>query len=78
MKRFLAGLLVVGALLIGTPAHAADGSRWTWFEKTQGTSRVDSIKVWTKCLGAEDSAAHLKLIRYDGGTAVYGCYRGGY
>jgi hypothetical protein len=78
MKRLLAGLLVVGSLTFGSAAHAAYDSKWTWLEKTQGTSRIDSVKVWTKCLGAEDSAAHLKLLRYGNGTAVYGCYRKGY
>ena len=76
MKRFVVGLLV-GLLFAAVPA-SAEVSKWSWFEKTDGTSKVDSVKVWTRCLNEEDSAAHLKLVRYGDGTVVYGCYRGGY
>jgi hypothetical protein len=83
MKQFLLGV-AVALLLSVTPTFAATtaatptGTGWSWFEKTQGVSRIDSVKIWTKCLGAEDSAAHLRLRQYGNGTAVYGCYRKGY
>jgi hypothetical protein len=83
MKQFVVGLLVAVGLatasgLGGTVTASGSTSHWSWFEKTQGTSHVDSIKVYGHCLDAEDSAAHLKLLRYGNGVAVYGCDKGGY
>lgn len=39
-----------------------------------------NIKVRARCLQAEDTAAHLKLIEYDPDhhVFVYSCYEGGY
>jgi ethanolamine utilization protein EutP (predicted NTPase) len=73
---FLIAVALVASLV--TSAFAGDRSKWTWYEKTQGTSHVDSIKIDTRCINGEDSAGHLKLVGYDGGTAVYTCYHSGY
>lgn len=85
IKDSLVGMAVALLLTVtptfGSPETAVKpsglGTKWSWFEKTQGNAQVDSIKVWSRCL-AEDSAAHLALKRYEAGTAVYGCQRGGY
>jgi hypothetical protein len=83
MKQFLIGLLVAVGLAVASGLGGvvpADGStsHWSKFEKTHGTSSVVTVKVYGNCLNAEDSAAHLKLLRYGNGVAVYGCDRGGY
>lgn len=64
------------AVVIGlTTAHAGTGDRWTHYRNRE-SGRVLVVK--TRCLAAEDSAAHLRLIDYSDGRAVYGCSRKGY
>jgi hypothetical protein len=36
------------------------------------------IVVRARCMAAEDSAAHLRLVEYGDGRAVYSCSRNGY
>lgn len=36
------------------------------------------IVVKARCIGAEDSAAHLRLLNMDNDRLVYGCYKEGY
>lgn len=61
-------------------SHKLNGpnAKWNWYELTQGNDHIDSIKIKAACISAEDSAAHLKLIGYGNGTAVYGCFASGY
>ena len=64
------------ALAIGiTSAHAATGGRW---DRYRSRKSGNVLVVKASCLTAEDSAAHLRLIAFDAGRAVYGCSRKGY
>lgn len=78
MRKLLAGLAIVGALSIGAPSQASEPSLWSRYAKSQGTSQVHTIRIRTDCVSAEDSAAHLRLIQYGNGIAVYGCAHRGY
>jgi hypothetical protein len=78
MRKIIAAVLVAGAMTVSVSATAATPDRWSRFNATRTTSQVVRIVVKTQCLNAEDSAAHLRLISYGGGRAVYGCSRRGY
>lgn len=68
------GFVLASCLLLST-ARAADSSRWRHYRDKAGHVLI----VKTACIRAEDSAAHLRLITYDGGgRAVYGCKHSGY
>lgn len=69
---FLAAMITLGR------AQASSPDRWSRFNATRTTSHVVRIVVRTRCLNAEDSAAHLRLVDYGNGRAVYGCARKGY
>jgi hypothetical protein len=69
----VAALLAVG--LIGTAAAA--GPQWSrYLDRKSG----NVVFIKSRCIAAEDSAAHLRLVDYrdGGGTVVYGCSRKGY
>lgn len=72
LAAFLAACIGLGR------AQATSPDRWSRFDATRTTSQVVRVVVRTRCLNAEDSAAHLRLISYGGGRAVYGCSRKGY
>lgn len=76
--RKVALAAVIAAALTATPAVAGTASRWSRFDAVRTTSKVTRVVVRTRCLGAEDSAAALRLIDYGNGRAVYGCARSGY
>ena len=80
LKRTVASILAVFAAAtygLGR-AQATSPDRWSRFDATRTTSQVVRIVVRTRCLNAEDSAAHLRLINYGSGRAVYGCARKGF
>jgi hypothetical protein len=75
-------VLVTIGLVVGLTGGAAYGS---------GRNHADTYQAWRtspnaplsvtfrgRCLEAEDSAAHLRLISYDRGHVVYGCKRRGF
>jgi hypothetical protein len=74
-------VVLTAASLVGT-AQAATPARWTrYFDRRSG----NVVFIKTACLTAEDSAAHLKLIKFEDHVAgkpaakvVYGCYKKGY
>lgn len=70
---------VLGGVLMFNTAKAAVAPDWTHFRDRAG----NQIIVKSKCLRAEDSAAHLRLILIslpgDGENRwVYGCKRHGF
>lgn len=75
--RRAAAVLTLAAVLIIAGARAdASGTR-SRYERTGGNGpRVVVVK--NDCLGAEDSAAHLRLIDYSPTRVVLGCTRKGY
>ena len=68
--------LTVGALLaLGLLAGSASASGiWARFHSRDGRAVI----IRERCIGAEDSAAHLKLLDYSSDRIVYGCYRKGF
>lgn len=70
MKRIVA-VLIVALMFVVVPAQAA--TEWSWFERTSGLGNVYFIKVKSGCMNTKEKAAHLKLLRYGDGHAVYGC-----
>jgi hypothetical protein len=77
-RAVIAILAVYLVAMVGLGARAQSPDRWSRFNATRTTSQVVRIVVRTRCLNAEDSAAHLRLVNYGGGRAVYGCSRKGY
>ena len=63
----------LAASLIGTAAAAP---RWLHYRTNDGSPVVVVVKA--RCIGAEDSAAHLRLLDYSADRAVYGCAKRGY
>ena len=71
------GIYLAACAGIGIARSAVpDSSRWTRYNGPAG--RVVRIVVRTRCMAAEDSAAHLHLVNYGGGRAVYSCSRKGF
>lgn len=77
--KLVIALLLASIPAIGT-ARAADSARWARFDAAGHccAAKVSRVVVKVRCINSEDSAAHLRLINYGDGRAVYGCSRKGY
>ena len=64
---------VVGWAILGAAVAAP---RWLHYRTSEGSPAVVVVKA--RCLAAEDSAAHLRLVDYSADRIVYGCSRKGY
>ena len=86
LRKMIAAALIAavgftGCQLTGdveASAHTAKHARWNWYELSDGKPSIVRVNIKAACISAEDSAAHLKLIGYGNGTAIYGCERSGY
>ena len=78
MRRALViGTLAVGVLIPGTVGYAVAAgsvdSRRAVYRQVDGSARFPS-RVIIRCDGwAEDSAARLRLVDFDGDTVIYRC-----
>lgn len=69
---------VLGACVLLSSAHAGTGTRYARYRLRAGATRIAHVRIPTRCINAEDSAAHVYLYRYGHGVAVYHCKHHGY
>jgi hypothetical protein len=82
MKAMIVGAALALALIGGITIGQAQGAR-TARRDVYELYRISpeaplSIVFKGRCIEAEDSAGHLKLVEYDKGQTVFGCYKRGY
>jgi hypothetical protein len=78
IRRAVVAILAVYLVaMVGLGARAQSSQRWDHY-RSRNSGNVLVVKG--RCIGAEDSAAHLRLIDYrdNGGHIVYGCSRKGF
>jgi hypothetical protein len=74
----LAFLATTAFLILMVWSHLAGAAGgWTHYRKDGGVGPARVVFV-RGCIAAEDSAAHVKLLDYDGERVVFGCDRNGY
>jgi hypothetical protein len=85
IRQAAAGIILASALIAtahnSATADQTKDAKWSRYELTTGTGGYRGIDVvWIKsaCIGAEDSAGHLRLVGYANGVAHYGCTHSGY
>lgn len=71
MRRFALAALTAATVLLAVPATAG-APKVARYQLRSGDAPTRLV-VRGSCLAAEDSAAHLVLISYDGDKAVYSC-----
>lgn len=63
-------------IVFGLAVNAQGGARWYHYTAREGSAPVLVAKA--RCISAEDSASHLRVIAYDPSRIVLGCARHGY
>jgi len=75
-RRIYVVLALVWGLFVGAFAHASATSapaKDSYGQERGSSLAPEHIVVRHACIRAEDSAAHLVLVEYDGDKAVYSC-----